>query len=58
MKRKIIQIVESPDTETTQGYLIALCDDGTIWYMQNNEWNLMPEQIPQHDIPETSKTDL
>ena len=49
-KRKIIQIVDRPDTATTQGYLVALCDDGTIWYMQNNTWSLIPEQIPQHEI--------
>lgn len=49
-KRKIVQIVDCPDTATMQGCLMALCDDGTIWYMQNNKWNLIPEQIPQHEI--------
>ena len=52
MKRKIIQILDCPDTDKMQGYMMALCDDGTIWYLQNNKWALIPEQIPQHDLPE------
>jgi hypothetical protein len=52
MKRKIIQIVDSPDTETTQGYLMALCDDGTVWYFQYGNWEPMLQQIPQYDLPE------
>ena len=52
MKRKIIQIVDCPNTETTQGCLMALCDDGTVWYLQNSKWTLILEQIPQYDLPE------
>lgn len=52
MKRKVIQIVDHADTKRTRGCLLALCDDGTIWYMQDSKWNLIPEQIPQHDLPE------
>lgn len=47
--RKIIQIQDVQDG-IHQGYLIALCDDGTIWYLQNNEWELFPNQIPQDKV--------
>lgn len=52
MKRKIIQILDCPDTDKMQGCIMALCDDGTIWYLQNDKWTLIPEQIPQDEIPE------
>ena len=52
MKRKIIQIFLCPETDYEQRRLMALCDDGTVWYLQNNKWRLIPEQIPQHDLPQ------
>lgn len=52
MKRKIIQIVDCPDTEKMQGCIMALCDDGSIWYLQGNKWTPIPVQIPQDEIPE------
>lgn len=48
--RKIIQIVDVQDTEYSQGYLTALCDDGTIWCYSHGKWSLIPEQIPQFEI--------
>ena len=48
--RKIIQILDNQDTEYAAGYLVALCDDGTIWYYSGDKWDLMPEQIPQYEI--------
>ena len=44
--RKIIQIQEIPETEYVSSYLMALCDDGTVWYYSHNEWSRLPE-IPQ-----------
>lgn len=31
MKRKVIQIISAQDTEIQGGFLMALCDDGSIW---------------------------
>ena len=44
--RKIIQIFETPDSDNLQGYITALCDDGTIWFYQG-KWEPLNEQIPQ-----------
>jgi len=49
MPRKIIQLIETPDSEHTQSYLTALCDDGTIWFYQG-KWDLLEKQIPQEPI--------
>lgn len=54
--RKIIQLLDVPDSEMSQGYLCALCDDGTIWYYQGS-WEPMQDQIPQ-DETETFATKL
>lgn len=48
--RKIIQILDCPDAEKVQGCIMALCDDGTIWYFQNNKWQPIIVQIPQVDL--------
>lgn len=37
MTRKIIQLIDQPETQDTQGYLTALCDDGTIWFYQGGK---------------------
>lgn len=50
MVRKIIQLIDTPDSECIQGYLVALCDDGTIWFYQGGEWDLLEKQIPQRII--------
>jgi hypothetical protein len=49
--RKIIQLLETQDSEYTQGYITALCDDGTIWFYQGS-WEPMKDQIPQVKIEE------
>ena len=41
-ERKIIQILIDEDN-----YLIALCDDGTVWFYRHGEWQLYAKQIPQ-----------
>ncbi|MCT8572490.1 DUF896 domain-containing protein [Glaesserella parasuis] len=50
MIRKIIQICESAMEECSN--ISALCDDGTVWYLNDirKGWRLYPE-IPQ-DKPE------
>ena len=53
--RKIIQIAVD-----AEGYLYALCDDGTIWIqtsMRRNEfsWSKTPS-VPQDSIPEQETT--
>lgn len=48
--RKIIQILDCPDTDKAQGCIMALCDDGTIWYLQGEKWSLIKPQIPQTDL--------
>lgn len=48
--RKITQLIEVPDTDCRQGWLTALCDDGTVWYYQNSSWSILKEQIPQGEI--------
>lgn len=47
MSRKIIQLIEVPDNEFSQGWLTALCDDGTIWYYSNGDWHELDQPIPQ-----------
>lgn len=56
MGRKIIQILDCPDTEKAQGCIMALCDDGTIWYLQNNNWSIIEAQVPQADLNEILKS--
>lgn len=49
MKRKIIQICVTPDTETENAVTYALCDDGTVWSLCDRacaEWVKM-KPIPQ-----------
>jgi hypothetical protein len=45
--RKAIQIQEVSGSEYSGPYLVALCDDGTIWCFSGGAWSLMKEQIPQ-----------
>lgn len=55
MARKIIQITRGylgndyVDTNT----LTALCDDGTLWDLNNGEWTRLPD-IPQDKTPEAT----
>jgi hypothetical protein len=37
MKRKVIQIVVLPVTESSYGLIFALCNDGTIWVANDRE---------------------
>lgn len=51
MKRKIIQIAIAPETESTIAVLYALCDDGTLWALVDNntsEWEAV-KPIPQDE---------
>ena len=50
MTRKIIQIQDIPETGAHGGYLLALCDDGTVWYFSAGSWTPHIEQIPQEPI--------
>jgi hypothetical protein len=51
MARKIIQLINVPETETVERHLIALADDGSVWfYADNHGWTLMDEMIPQDAI--------
>jgi hypothetical protein len=45
--RKIIQIVESPETELAYGSLAALCNDGSLWFFCKGKWELHEHEIPQ-----------
>jgi hypothetical protein len=45
--RKAIQIQEVSENKYSGSYLIALCDDGTIWCFGGGSWSLMKEQVPQ-----------
>ena len=47
--RKIIQIVDNPETDSMHGSLAALCDDGSIWYFSEGCWDLFNHPIPQDD---------
>ncbi len=47
IERKIIQIIECPDNNQSQGYLTALCNDGSIWFYQGGKWERLIEEIPQ-----------
>lgn len=47
--RKIIQLLNMPDTFTEQGCLVALCNDGSVWYMQGGKWAKEPREIPQDE---------
>ena len=55
VKRKIIQITDVPDTQMSQGCLIALCNDGTVWFYQGVKWSPLKEQIPQDDFSTITK---
>lgn len=48
--RKIIQLLDTPDNSTSQGYLTALCDDGTVWFYQG-KWEPLEAKIPQDPAP-------
>jgi hypothetical protein len=45
--RKIIQIVDTPETCCSKGCITALCDDGTIWFFESGKWALFEDPIPQ-----------
>ena len=51
--RKIIQITETQDTEYSQGFFTALCDDGTLWNLSAGKWSIITPLIPQDEINET-----
>lgn len=55
MKRKIIQICSSSlrDDFVSPDILYALCNDGTVWFMETNDkgW-IKVQDIPQDDIVE------
>ena len=47
--RKIIQIAVTPDTDSYDPVVFALCDDGTVWLrgpLGDDEWRAQPP-IPQ-----------
>ena len=56
MKRKIIQIscsgVDNVSSTQCSFIIIALCDDNTIWELDNNTSPRMPKWIKLPDIPE------
>lgn len=47
--RKIIQLLDIPASSTSQGCLVALCNDGSVWYMQGGKWSKEVNEIPQHE---------
>jgi len=48
--RKIIPIVDTPASNASQGYLTALCDDGTLWIFGAGSWCVINVPIPQDPI--------
>lgn len=48
--RKAIQMQEVSSSQHSPSYIMALCDDGTIWCFSGGSWALMKEQIPQDYI--------
>lgn len=50
-RRKIIQIIDCPDTERCEGCITALCNDGSIWFYQHKNWTLLDCPIPQDPLP-------
>lgn len=46
--KKIKQLLVMPDAKDSQGCLVALCNDGTIWYMQGGEWVREMNEIPDY----------
>lgn len=62
-KRKIIQVSASVTTvnkvdeyteyEAAEPYLVALCNDGTVWeYNEFGNWNKLPDIPQDNDCPE------
>jgi len=54
--RKIIQIAVVPETQYSNSYTVAVCDDGTVWGMRmdgDGEWFLYPP-VPQEEIKHES----
>jgi hypothetical protein len=47
--RKVVQICPVENTMQTQGMLVALCDDGTIW-IYGSDWHKV-DDIPQPPPP-------
>lgn len=45
--RKLIQIVDCPDSASSQGCIFGLCDDGTLWAFQAGKWDIVSEGVPQ-----------
>ena len=45
--RKIIQLIDTVATVNDYGYLVALCNDGSVWYFTSGKWVKMEEAIPQ-----------
>ncbi|WP_422462789.1 MULTISPECIES: hypothetical protein [unclassified Endozoicomonas] len=56
--RRIIQIFDTPHSSFGQGYLSALCDDGTIWFHADNKWHPLRELIPQEGMGVENKINI
>ena len=51
--RKIVQILQTEMDSGSFGNIAALCDDGTIWHItddDNDGWMLLNESIPQEPV--------
>ncbi len=44
MKEEMRKIVQIQDTEKC---MVALCNDGSLWYYQSNSWTRILPDIPQ-----------
>lgn len=55
MNRKIIQICANQTRSQKDGVLyqdlVALCDDGTLWKLGDNDWHLILN-VPQDNLDE------
>lgn len=55
-ERKIIQFQISKITENQTLYIVALCDDGSMWIKPadtySDTWNRYPNNIPQDGLRE------
>jgi hypothetical protein len=56
MNRKVIQILNERETSEFYRYVIALCDDGTMWQFSQGEWFLIQNQVPQGHVDQYKRT--
>jgi len=49
MTRKLIQIVDCPDSPIAQGCIFGLCNDGTLWAFTQGTWHIVSNGVPQGD---------